>query len=351
MQRIGVLMPNWVGDAVMATPALSALRGFYRSAQIVGIMKPVIAELLAGSELFDHIVPYDPRNPNERYRFWAAVWTTRAWKLDQFFCFTNSLRASLFAALSGARQRWGWSGGVRRFLFCRGAVAVKRGTPREPVSAVDFYLSIVRTAGIDAERRPVFLATRPKDEVAADEALRRLGLDDRSLLVLNPGAAYGPAKMWPAEYFAALARRWVHQFPSNVLVLCGPNERDVAFQIERLAGDDRVRSLASFEPDLGRNKACLRRARLVISTDSGPRHIAAAFGVPTVVLFGPTDPRWSENYHPWQRVVSLKLPCQYCARRTCPLKHHRCMRNLTVEQVWPTAVELWHARQTSTRAS
>lgn len=350
--RIAVLMPNWIGDAVMATAALHALRQHFRGAFILGVMKSVIAELLAGTSFFDDRVFYEPGALQESHRFWSAVRRVRQLRPDMIFCFTNSLRAGLFCWLSGAAARIGWRGGVRRWLFMPTELPIQRGTPAKPLSALDYYLSIVRAAGVAVKDRRMHLATRPRDEVAADETFRRLGLvTTRPLLVLNAGSAYGPAKSWPSEHCAQFARRWADSFDSNVLVLCGPTERQAAAAIEAQANHSRVRSLAAFEPDLGRNKAIIRRARLMISTDSGPRHIAAAFGVPLVALFGPTDPRWSENYHTHEVKLRLGLPCQPCARRRCPLGHHRCMRELTTEQVWPAAVRLWSTLRAAADAS
>ena len=122
-----------------------------------------------------------------------------------------------------------------------------------------------------------------------------------------------------------------------MLFLCGPAERDSVRDICRRANHPHVRSLADQKLSVGLTKACVRRSRLMVTTDSGPRHIAAAFGVPTVTLFGPTDPRWSHNYHPTSIDLHLDLPCSPCGDRICPLKHHRCMRELTVEHVMAAA--------------
>jgi heptosyltransferase-2 len=340
--QLMVLMPNWIGDAVMATPALRAVRAMVPGARLVGVMRPLIAELLAGTHFFDQIIYYDPRSDTPAQHFWPVIRQVRQEKPDVFLCLTNSLRAGLLAWCSGASRRIGWAGGLRRWMMSPESRSIQRGSARQPMSALDYYLDIARAVGASTADRRLELATRPRDEVAADESLRRLNLcSHRPLLVLNNGGAYGPAKNWPVEHFATLARRWAECHDCNVLVICGPAEREAAAAIESMAAHPRVRSLAHFEPDLGRTKACIRRARLMISTDSGSRHIAAAFGVPVVAIFGPTDPRWSENYHAGQEIVRLTLDCQPCARRACPLGHHRCMRDLTVEHVWPAAVRLW----------
>jgi heptosyltransferase-2 len=122
--------------------------------------------------------------------------------------------------------------------------------------------------------------------------------------------------------------------------MCGPKERDIAREIARRSSSDRVFSMADQPLDLGTAKACIRRGRIMVSTDSGPRHVAAALGKPVVTVFGPTLTVWSEN--PTQRAInlSLGLDCSGCRKRICPKGHHRCMRDLTVDQVFAALLKL-----------
>src|SRR5439155_16733711 len=143
------------------------------------------------------------------------------------------------------------------------------------------------------------LFTTTRDEAAADDVWQRAGLDAYPEVVcLNPGAAFGAAKHWPTEYFATLAQYLVDRRGSGVLVLCGPGERELAQRIAQQARRPDVHSLADHNPSLGLTKACIRRADLLITTDSGPRHFAAAFDRPVVTLFGPTHIAWTETYYP-----------------------------------------------------
>jgi heptosyltransferase-2 len=174
-----------------------------------------------------------------------------------------------------------------------------------------------------------------EDEAAADRVWATFGWGRNSRVVtLNTGAAYGPAKSWPNEHFAALGRRISEELDAHVLVICGPNERQAATEIARQAAHPRVRSLAQMPVSIGLSKACVRRSRLMVSTDSGPRHFAAAFEVPLITLFGPTDPRWSDNYHQASMDLQRDLSCRPCAKRTCPLGHHECMRELRPDEVF-----------------
>jgi heptosyltransferase-2 len=147
-----------------------------------------------------------------------------------------------------------------------------------------------------------------------------------------------------------LAKRIVRKYNAAVLVICGPAEKAPAAEIARLADDPRVVSLADHPSSIRLSKGCLAAADLVVSTDSGPRHIAAALDVPTISLFGPTDPRWSDNYHPEAVMLQEPVPCGPCGKRTCPLKHHRCMVDLHVDRVF-ASVEAHLARRTTVKAA
>jgi heptosyltransferase-2 len=164
------------------------------------------------------------------------------------------------------------------------------------------------------------------------------------VVILNSGGAYGAAKHWPVEHFAALARRIADEWRVHVLVNCGPAEREIAAQIAGRASHRRAVSLATIEQlPIGLTKACMRRARLVVTTDSGPRFLAIAFDKPVVTLFGPTDPRATATGYEREISLSLSLDCQPCMQRTCPLGHHKCMRDLSVDCVYDSAAQLFNA--------
>src|SRR5207253_6179139 len=134
---------------------------------------------------------------------------------------------------------------------------------------------------------------------------------------LNPGAAFGSAKYWHTENFARLAQDLADQRGSRVLVLCGPGERDLARRIAHLAGRPAVHSLADEALSLGLTKALVRRCTLLVTTDSGPRHFAAAFDRPVVSLFGPTHIAWTETYYAQAVNLQKNVPCGPCQKRVC----------------------------------
>jgi heptosyltransferase-2 len=341
--NVGVFLPNWIGDVVMATPALRALRKLAgRSGRLVGVMRPYVAEVLDGTTWLDSQIISS--KPASRFRIAnrEVYDELRAAQLDRVVLLPNSFRTAWMGWRSGARERIGHAGQMRR-LFLTNAIRRPRRSDGSLAPTIDAYLRLAEAAGCDRELPRLELATTRADEQAADAVWRKLQLPaGGDVVILNSGGAYGAAKHWPVEHFADLARQITTEWPAHVLVNCGPAERKIAAEIAARAATPRVVSLAAFEElPIGLTKACMRRARLVVTTDSGPRFLAIAFGKPVVTLFGPTDPAATATGYVREVSLALDLECQPCMERTCPLVHHRCMRDLSVDRVFATASQLW----------
>jgi len=333
--NIGIFIPNWIGDAVMATPTLRAVRNRYPDARIVGIMRPYVAEVLAGTHWLDELEFYQPGAEDPRLRSRALVSRLREKQLDMALLLTHSLRTALLAWASGAKRRVGYARNGRSLLLTDRLHQPRRRGRWVPSPVLDDYLRLAYAIGCPPESPRLELATTLVDREAADISWRRLGLPSSGrIVVLNSGGAYGAAKLWPTEYFTELAQRIVVELDHHVLVLCGPNERSIARRIVRESNHPHVVSLADEPGSIGLSKACVQRSRLMVTTDSGPRHFAAAFDVPVITLFGPTHIEWSENHYPGAIHLQRSVPCGPCQKRTCPLSHHQCMRDLSVDEVY-----------------
>jgi heptosyltransferase-2 len=333
--KIGILLPNWVGDTVMATPTLRAIHKRFRSeAEIACIMRPPMAEILAGADWFDHAFYCDRRSDQPELGTRELLRRLRAWKPDSLVLLTNSFWAGALAWLSGARQRIGYARNGRGPLLTKALLAPRSGRTRIPIPATEYYLKLAYALGCPAEPPQTELATLPRDEAVADRVWHKLGLNQaRRVVVFNTGSAVGSAKSWPTEHYVSLARLTVADPQVAVLVICGPAEREAARAIEQAANHPRVKSLPGQDIGLGVSKACVRRSGVMVTTDSGPRHFALAFGVPVITLFGPTDPRWIDSRNPLATNMVHPVDCGPCGKSVCPLAHHRCMRDLSVDRV------------------
>ncbi len=333
--RIAVFLPNWVGDAVMATPALRAIHGHFGPAShIVGIARPTVIGALDGTRLLDEIWPFDHRSQDPSLRAKAIAERMRRRRFHLAILLIDNLRTAELASAGRARKRIGYARNGRDHLLTDplGPPAGKGGWPR--AVAVDYYLNIARALGCPPESPRMEIATRPEDDAAADRAFAELGLPgDGSVIAMNSSGAYGAAKLWPDEHFAELARRVAVELGRHSLFICGPDERGRARDISRAASHPRVVHLADRDVSLGLTKACLRRCAALVTTDSGPRHIAAALGLPVIALFGPTAPEWTDTHCPRESWLRIQVECGPCQEKTCPLGHHRCMRDLGVDGV------------------
>jgi heptosyltransferase II len=334
--KIAIFLPNWLGDVAMATPTLRAIhRHFAPDAHIVGIMRPYLADVLAGTHWLSEQWYFNPRAKDRSLGSGEIARRMKAERFDLAVLMTNSLRTAWVAWRGGATERIGYVRYGRGLLLTGKLYPRRDGRQIVPVPMVESYLELAQAVGCGKESPRLELSTVAADERSADAVFARLGFPaDTGVIALNSSGAYGGSKLWPVEYFGEIARRIVAQLDHRVLVMCGPKERDIAREVVRIAADPRVVSMADQPMDLGTAKACIRRCRLMVSTDSGPRHVAAALGLPVVTMFGPMLPVWSEN--PTQRAANLvlDLDCIGCHKRVCPLKHHRCMKDLTVDRVF-----------------
>ena len=353
--HIAVIMPRWVGDAVMATPALRSLRAQVgSSARITGVMRPVIADLLAGSPWFDAVIPYDRHRHCPQTSSAAAARALAADRPDLAVILPNSLSSAAVAWRGGARRRVGAAGHWRRWLLTD--IVPPHRDHRGRIDLVPppvAFMDVVAAAGVARGSLEVELAVSAADLAVGDALLARL-FPGRSgpLVILNDNSSNGAARAWGAANHAQLAAWLLERLPTaRLLVHCGPGDRDQARGVVEQAAHPAVRGLHE-EPDLpiSLSKAVFARSTLAVSSDSGPRHIAAAFGVPTVALVGPVDPRLGRSDPARCAEIRLDLACSPCGKQECPLVHHDCLRLISVEQVGRTALDLLARQATTSRA-
>ena len=289
-KRMLVILPTWVGDCVMATPVLRALRSAFPNAHILAGVGAGIDTLLAGSEWCNAVL-------RVRFKGTLGPFTDasllRACRADTIVLLPNSFRTALGVRFAGATRRIGYARDGRGILLTHTIAP----PTEKPFSAVDYYAQLVEKAfNITVSDRRVELI------VTADETRKALSLlagVSGAPLVLNPGAN-NPLKRWSAENFAKVARISMKQGQS-VVVTGGPQERELVDAVVKLAPG--AINLIERGVDLGGLKGVLARAACLLTNDTGPRHIAAALSTPVVTLFGPTDHRWTTLVHVQERLL------------------------------------------------
>ncbi len=341
-ERLVVFCPNLIGDTVMATPFLRALRETYPTSRITAVVKPQVAPVLEGAPWLDDRILYVRGARSRQHRMIPAIRALRKEHAQVAFLLTNSFRSAMMTWMAAIPRRIGYSRGGRSLLLTDRVEPLRNSSGGFlPVPAVEYYLALARKIGAHPRSPRTELFTSENDERAADNAWSVLGLPPSTPVVcLNTGGAFGPAKNWPIEHFVRLAKELVRQTDCRVLVLCGPGERENALAIEASADHPHVRSLSELPLSIGLSKACVKRACLLVTTDSGPRHFAGAFGTPVVSLFGPTHIGWTRTYHPNAIHLQQPVECGPCQQPVCPQKHHRCMKELDPETVLRASLKL-----------
>jgi len=326
--RVLVQMPNWIGDAVMATPALNNLLEHHRGAEFFLVASPFVAEMFRADPTYRAVVTDASRSRRLRL---IGLWNLgRRLRLhhgpfDLAWSFVNSLSSRILLRASGAPMRVAKKHARHDFLLTN-PVSVQRGVHH----AVRYNHVVNGFLGTE-------YATGPTTLHCAEP--RRYG---RPTVGINPGAAYGDAKRWHPEGFVETAHALASDF--DIVLFGGPKERDLTREMESVLRAGGVRNLHNATAcTMAELLSMIAGLDLFITNDTGPMHIAGAFGVPTVAIFGATDP---ERTHPWAnphvRVVQRDLPCAPCGKRTCPLEHHDCMTRIESREVIDAALSLFH---------
>jgi heptosyltransferase II len=324
VSRILVRATNWIGDAVMSLPAVRAVRGIFPHAHVAVIAKPWVADVYARESSIDRVIPY----AGTRREIAARL---RAERFDAAILLQNAFDAALLAWMAGIPVRIGYDRDARGWLLTD---AVPVPEPGEiPRHERFYYLELLRRAGL-MESFPACDAIRLEGIDAARLAgvghLARLGVTG-DVIGVSPGAAFGSAKRWPADRFAAVAR----EFP-RAMLFGSAAERDLCDRIAaEVPGSLNLAGRTTLREFIDLAAAC----RLFVTNDSGAMHLASALAVPTVTVFGATDDTTTGPTGPLARVVREHAECSPCLLRECPIDH-RCMTRVAPERVVAVAREL-----------
>jgi heptosyltransferase-2 len=338
---------NWVGDAIMALPALRAVRAKFADAHIAIVARPYVADIYRGQGVCDELITYDPRGGEKgiggRERLAARL---RAEKFDAALLLQNAFDAAWLAWRAGIPERIGYARDGRGILLTKSIAVPKAG--EIPAHEQFYYLELVRRAGwaerVDGEREISLSISRDAGE-AAEEKLIAAGVrsgtqaDGAGTLrvAIGAGASYGSAKCWLPERFAEVANQLMAESDAEIILFGTANETAVSNAI--IAGMKLKPVDLTGETAIADLPALLSRCQLFIGNDSGAMHVASAVGLPVVAIFGPTDPLGTAPVTPKCTIVQEKPYCSPCFLRRCPTDH-RCMKNVSVESV-TSAARAW----------
>lgn len=331
-----IRLPNWIGDVVMATPTLRALRASFPEGRMVALGKPWAQELLADHPCLDEVFtyPFQIKKQGLRVKFQllkAIQERQSSWGL----LFPNSISSALLFYLAGVPRRVGYVTPGRGPLLTHGLEP-----PAAPVSLVDYYLGLMEGFSLKGDwDRSLYLPVSEERKREAKGLWRAWGVGEKGLVVgLNPGAAWGRSKRWLPERFAEVGDLFARELGAKVALFGSQEELPLVQGISRrmqtpslvVAGKDNLKNLP----------ALLARCNLLVTNDTGPMHIAASQGVPLVVLFGPTDPWQTAPAYRDLEVISKQLQCAPCFKRECPYGHHECMVGISAREVLAAGAKL-----------
>ena len=329
--RILVRANNWIGDVVLSTPALHALRVAFPGAELSVLAKPWVIPVLRHNPDIDRILIYDARGRHKGIR--GVHRLALDLKKERFDCailLQRAFEAAWISFLARIPVRIGYRTDGRSLLLTH---SIRASREEFLVPRVEHNLSMLDAFGVPPADTKVVLNVGQGDLARARERLATLGVGREDVLFgLSPGATFGSAKRWLPERFASLSDRLAGAHRARGIVFGGPAERELGESVSRLASSSELVNLAGLT-QLEEAIALIGSCGLFITNDSGLMHVAAALDVPLVAVFGPTDPRTTS---PWSRrhVVVRKegVCCSPCLKRECDVDH-RCMRSISVDDV------------------
>jgi heptosyltransferase-2 len=329
-----IWLPSPMGDAILCTPALRAIRRRFSDWTITFFCSEVVHQILWPCSFNDKWIIKQSNNP-----FHIAN-TFGKERFNYAVLLKNSFGSALTCFLAGIGSRVGYSREGRGIFLTEKLYPPKTSAGNyKPFSMIDYYLAIASRLGCDTRDRTIELAVNQQENENLRNKIPEIIKNNGPVVILVPGGAFGPSKCWPAERFAQLADKIIDNYDARVIisVSSAPQERSVAESICNLSKAKNLINLGQRTVTIGELKALFSIAELVITNDTGPRHIAIAFKRNVITLFGPNDPAWTETG--WNNEIKIigKAPCAPCAKPVCRQQQHLCMLDISVEKVYKAA--------------
>lgn len=334
IRRLLIRSTNWIGDAIMTTPAVQTIRQSFPRAHISILAKPWVAPVFENSPHVDAVLIYDGAARHKG--FWGKFRLAkelRKYRFDAAILLQNAFEAALITLLGGIPLRIGYNTDGRSLLLTH---PVPCKPEIKKVHQTRYYLNILRELGLKDGSPNLYFAVSRQQRLRAKEILAEYGLSKNAGLVgINPGATFGPAKQWHPERFARLADKIQEVTGFRILILGGPQDSQLGRQITQMMKYPPLD--LSGKTDLGEAMALIEQCRLFVSNDSGLMHVAAALNVPLVAVFGSTNSTTTGPLGSRSRVVQVSVACSPCLKPECPEGHLNCMDRIDVDMVFAAA--------------
>lgn len=327
---------NWIGDAIMTLPAIRAVRKAYPEAHIDLLVKPGVAPVFEHVPCINNVLTFGEQDTGVRGRLRMGL-RLRKQHYTQAILLQNAFGAAAVSLLAGIPKRIGYDRDGRGILLTH---AIPFTNEDRAMHHVDYYLNLLRQAGLPADYERPFLSV-PMHE--RERARKKLAALKRPILGINPGATYGSAKRWFPDRFAEVANWFIATTGGSVVIFGGRNEEDIALEIDEevpsnklcLAGRTSLRDLIGL----------IAECDAFVTNDSGPMHLAYAAGTPSVAIFGSTSPELTGPVGEGHQVVRRKLDCTPCFERKCKKGHMKCMDTITSDDVCEALAQIMPKRK------
>ena len=335
-QNILVWLPSPMGDAILCTPALRAIREHFKSCRISFLAGPAVREVLSPSSFNDAWLEQRRKNPLTTAKM------LKEHDFTQAILFKNSFASALAVFLAGIPSRISYAREGRGPLLTDKLYPPRLSNGKfKPLAMLDYYLAIASWLGADTSNRKLELLIDAEEEKSLRSKLPEVADAAGAIVVIVPGGAFGPSKRWSSERFAQVVAWLLANYNATVVVSVAPDpvERQIAAEICG-SSKHRLINLAERAISLGELKALFSKADLVISNDTGPRHIAIALQRNLITLFGPNNPVWTDTGYENEIKIVGDAPCVPCDKPICKKPEHLCMQTITVQMVCDAAKKL-----------
>lgn len=335
--RILIRGANWVGDAIMTTPVIRAVRKNFPDAHVTILVKPWVAPVFHNNPFVDEVLIYD--DAGRHGRGWGTIRLAkdlRQHNFDLAVLMQNAFEAALITFLAGIPERLGYDTDARALLLNR---CIRLDPGLKKVHLIDYYRGILRGGGLYDDGSTLDLFIGDTERLGAEKILRDNGVDlSGPVIAINPGATGGTAKRWFPERFAELSSKLAGHFGVKILIFGGPGDDTLGDKISKMSGDCCV-NLAG-KTSLAGVFALIERCSLFITNDSGLMHAAAALGINQVAVIGSTNHLTTPPSNINSRIVRVPVHCSPCMKPECRYDHHQCMDEILVDMVFKNALIL-----------